>query len=215
MMQIRCLPSCQNFEPPNVPSKQNPRCLRKTSSIGRAMRRGRGGLLVNSHWLLGKRMKQPLLQWGVPASRILRDTSSLVAALSKRQAHKEIQNHKFETRNSKRGKFQGSSLQFQEKTEDFETEEARSEAASSKEQRVRQECRTSLARSASSSAIHDPPRLSHSCSFACIRGLNISARVGAAGPHRPTGKRDKTSRSKIQEKKPDLHLSLRCSPHNP
>ena len=123
-----------------------------------------------------------------------------MAALSKRQAHKEIQNHKFETRNSKRGKFQGSSLQFQEKTEDFETEEARSEAASSKEQRVRQECRTSLARSASSSAIHDPPRLSHSCSFAFIRGLNISARVGATWPHRPTGKRDKTSRSKIQEK---------------
>ena len=46
------------------------------------------------------------------------------------------------------------------------------------------------------------------------RGLNISERVGAAGPHRPTGERDKTSRSKIQEKKSDLHLS-HAPPNNP
>jgi hypothetical protein len=39
-------------------------------------------------------------------SRILRDTSSLVAALSKRHAHKEIQNHKFETRNGESFKVQ-------------------------------------------------------------------------------------------------------------
>ena len=45
--------------------------------------------------------------------------------------------------------------------------------------------------------------------------VNLSSRNRRCGPHRPTGKRDKTSRSKIQEKKPDLHLSLRCSPHNP
>lgn len=53
MMQIRYLPTCQNFEAPNVARKQN--------------------------------------------SRGLRDTSSLVAALSKRNAHKKIQNYKFET----------------------------------------------------------------------------------------------------------------------
>ena len=34
------------------------------------------------------------------------------------------------------------------------------------------------------------------------------------GPHRPTGKRDKTPRSKIQEKKSDLHLS-HVPPNNP
>jgi hypothetical protein len=59
-----------------------------------------------------------------------------------------------------------------------------------------------------SAILHD------SRAFVSIRGLKISARVGAAGPHRPTGKRDKTSRSKIQEKKPDLHLSF-DAPHNP
>jgi hypothetical protein len=61
-------------------------------------------------------MKQPLLQWGVPASRILRDTSSLVAALSKRQAHKEIQNHKFETRNEESFKVQVFSFKRRQKT---------------------------------------------------------------------------------------------------
>jgi len=49
---------------------------------------------------------------------------------------------------------------------------------------------------ATSSSIHDPqstipPLLSHSCSFAFIRGMNISARVGAASPYRggPFGER--------------------------
>jgi hypothetical protein len=46
---------------------------------------------------------------------------------------RKFKNHKFETRNEESFKVQGSRLQFQEKTEDFETEEARSEAASSKE----------------------------------------------------------------------------------
>jgi hypothetical protein len=72
MMQIRCLPSCQNFEPPNVARKQNSRGLRKTSS--------------------------------------------LVAALSKRHAHKEIQNHKFETRNEESFKVQVFSFKRRQKT---------------------------------------------------------------------------------------------------
>ena len=42
--------------------------------------------------------------------------------------------------------------------------------------------------------------------------LRGRGRFGAAGPHRPTGKRDKTLRNKIQEKKPlphILHLKLK------
>jgi len=70
-MQIRCLLSCQNFEPPNVARKQNSRGLRKTSS--------------------------------------------LVAALSKRHAHKEIQNHKFETRNEESFKVQVFSFKRRQK----------------------------------------------------------------------------------------------------
>lgn len=38
MMQIHCLPSCQNFEPSNVARKQNSRGLRKTYSTGRETR---------------------------------------------------------------------------------------------------------------------------------------------------------------------------------
>ena len=40
MTQIHCLPSCQNFEPTNVPRKQNPRRPLHVGSLSRIHRQG-------------------------------------------------------------------------------------------------------------------------------------------------------------------------------
>ena len=177
MMQIRCLPSCQNFEPPNVPSKQNSRGLRKTSSTGRATRRGRGGSLV-----IGEEDEAAASSMGTPASRILRDTSSLVAALSKRHAHKEIQNHKFETRNEESFKVQVFSFKRRQKT-------SRQKKLDQKPLSPKSTTRVSYLPSAKRLFIRNP-RSPSSLPFVFLRvhsrfeHLCKSRRCGAASPYR-------------------------------
>jgi len=56
MMQIRCLPSCQNFEPPNVPRKQNPRRL-FTRTFSRKINRQAAKVAKGEEAIIGR--------WGI------------------------------------------------------------------------------------------------------------------------------------------------------
>lgn len=72
MMQIRCLPSCHNFELPNVPRKQNPRrplqagSLKNDSPLSRQGRQGEEAAF--SFQFLSFEAHQPLIHL-LPDSR--------------------------------------------------------------------------------------------------------------------------------------------------